>query len=71
MLHQMIKRLNHKHIEEGRFYSVSEVSYVTGYCPNTIRKHIHGGKLRAFGPGRKILLDGGEVLDFLKYHVNG
>jgi len=66
----MIRRLNGKMIEEDRFYTVREVSGFTGYHPQTVRKHIHSGKLRSFGSTGKILLDGGEVIEYLRLHVH-
>lgn len=67
----MITRLNSKHIDANEFYTVKDVSEVTGYHPNTVRKHIKGGKLQALCSPGKILLKGDEVLEFLNHHVNG
>jgi excisionase family DNA binding protein len=67
----MIKRLNQKKIDSQTFYTVKEVAYFAGCGARNIRKHVENGKIQAIRLPGKMLVDGGELMEFLRCHVNG
>jgi len=67
----MIRRINSKQIDSQTFYTVKEVADFAGCGTRNIRKHVENGKIQAVHLPGKMLVDGSELMEFLRCHVNG
>lgn len=53
-----------------RFYDVEELADLFHCCPETVRRHIRTGRMKATTPGRKALVPQKEVERFLHERGN-